>query len=146
MSVYKTVCNYFYGVLDFLESKEKQHKTLEAYFNSINHISCKELMVKLSDTILRINILFRAKEEYWKSLAKEQHTLFAIFVTILTIVGVIFTSIFYLRVKKESSFRLKDGSINTRRIFKTSLTYIIIYMTILTIFLMLIIREIRFEY
>ena len=43
MSVYKTVSNYFYEVLDFLQDKAKQYKSLPEYFKIISPEMKKEL-------------------------------------------------------------------------------------------------------
>lgn len=138
MSVYKAVSNYYIEILDYLELQKAEYKTIKNFFTQASPEKKKEFIVKLCDTILRINILFSSREKYWISKKKEQHALFAIFITIALIIGLMLYGILYMRIKKEYTFKLKDGSMNTMPVIKTFITYSCIYMVILTIFVSMI--------
>lgn len=144
MSVYKALSNYYVEILDYLQSKIKQYGTLDKYFEKMDNNNTddlkKELLTKLSDTVLRINMLFNSREKYWLNKEKEQKTLFAIFITIVAIVGVIFYYILYLTIKTGYQYKNKDGSYNIIEIFKTFSSYTIIYLIILNIFIVMIIN------
>lgn len=140
MSVYKAVSNYYVEVLDFLHGKIKKYQTLNTYFKKITNEEKKELLIKISDMLLKINMLFVARERYWMGRRKEQHAVFSIFITIAVIVGVVLYGILYMRVfkMKEYSFYMQDGSINQSKFRKAFLNYSTMFMLVLTVFVLMI--------
>lgn len=140
MSVYKAVSNYYVEVLDFLHGKIKKYQTLNTYFKKITNDEKKELLIKISDMLLKINMLFVAREKYWMGRRKEQHAVFSIFITIAVIVGVVLYGILYMRVfkMKEYTFYLQDGSVNQNKFRKAFLNYSTMFMLVLTVFVLLI--------
>ena len=138
MSVYKTVSNYYVGILDFLQEKIEQYKSLDNYFNSMTPDMKKELLVKICDCLIRINMLFLATEKYWLSKRKEQHALFAIFITIAVIIACMFYGILWMRIKREFTYKNADNSMNVDKVSKSFLTYSTVYMVILTVFVIII--------
>ena len=144
MSVYKALSNYYVEILDYLHYKIKQYGTLDKYFEEMDKPNKddvkKELLSKISDTILRINMLFNSREKYWRNKEKEQNTLFAIFIVIIAIIGVIFYYLLYLTIKSGYQYKNKDGGFNIIEIFKTFSSYTIIYLVILNVFIVMIIN------
>lgn len=145
MSVYKAVSNYYVEVLDFLHGKIKKYQTLNTYFKKITNEEKKELLIKISDMLLKINMLFVAREKYWMGRRKEQHAIFSIFITIAVVVGVVLYGILYMRVfkMKEYSFYMQDGSINQSKFRKAFLNYSTIFMLVLTVFILMIMNAQR---
>lgn len=123
-------------MLDFLHDKKKKFGSLEKYMDDMTATMKREFMSKLCDTVLRLHMLFFSRQSYWNSKKKEQTAIFAIFIVIAIIIGLIFYIILILRIKKESSFLKSDGkSKNWTKISKSFLSYTTVYMVILTVFI-----------
>ena len=136
MSVYKAVSNYYLEILDFLQLKIKQYDSLDKYYEKLDNTTNmqKELLIKISDCLLKINMLFRSRENYWNSKKKEQNVIFSIFIIIAIIIAIIFYTILYIKIKKEKS------TFTMNKIIKLFITYTVIYSVILNVFIMMIIN------
>ena len=135
MSVYRAASNYYIEMLDFIHEKKKKFGSLDNYMDNMNGTMKKEFMTKLSDNVLRLHMLFFSRQSYWNSKKKEQTAIFAIFIIIAIVIGLIFYLILVLRIKKEPAFKTSDGkSRNWNKIGKSFLSYTTVYMVILTVF------------
>lgn len=134
MSVYRAASNYFTDMLDYLNEKTNKFTSLNNYMDQMNDTMKKEFMIKLSDTVFRMNMLFISRQAYWNSKKKEQTAILAIFSIISATIGIIFYIILYFRAKKEPAFFQKDGGRNWEKIGRTFLNYTTIYMVIMTVF------------
>lgn len=141
MSVYKAVSNYFIDILDYLTVQSKQYNdNLETYFSNMPNYMKIELMAKLSDCLLRTNQLFKSRVEYYTSKIKEQNALRSIFIVIMVLIGIIFYGILFYRIKKEVTFDSGNKTYKYIKYAQSFITYTIVYMVILTVFLMMVIN------
>lgn len=116
-------------MLDYLQEKTKKFGSLDKYMDSMDGSMKREFMAKLSDTVMRIHILFWSRQVYWQSKKKSHTAILAIFSIILVVIFIVFAYIVYKRQKIEKLPMQKTLEIVTN--------YIIVYMIILTIFIAL---------
>jgi len=135
MSVYKVINNYYTDFLNFLGDEKSANKDLPQFFSNITPDKKKMVVSKLSEMMMKFNVAFNNEINYWNSNNKDQRWFLIIYILVL-IISAIIIIIFLI-------FRFKELTAMGTNMFskaKTSLTHLIIYQIILTIFLVLIVN------
>jgi hypothetical protein len=141
MSVYKVITNYYTEIMDFLNQNAKKHKGIDNYLKALDGDQVLQvgLINKLSDTLVRLNIMYNNNISFWNEKIKTQNGLL-----ILAVIGIIlsFMAVVAMLVYKFKQMKiLYDGKKPPfDELLKAILSHIIAYLICFSILLIWIIN------
>ena len=141
MSVYKVITNYYTEIMDFLNQNAKKQKGINNYLKALDgdHVAQVNLINKLSDTLVRLNIVYNNNISFWNEKIKTQNGLF-----ILAIIGIVlsFMAVVAMLVYKFKQIKLfyEGKKPPFEELLKAILTHLIAYIICFSLLLIWIIN------
>lgn len=135
MSIYKVINNYYDDFLLYLKKENENNNGLENFFNNITDDKKKEIIINLTNMILKFDLIYNNEANYLASNIKQQKWFIAIYVLTLIIIFIIIIIIFIsaIRYNKRLGKEFKDH-------IKTLFTFIIIFEVILLFFIVMLVN------
>jgi len=136
MSIYKVINNYYDDFLLYLKRESNNNNGLENMFKNITNDKKKEIIVNLSNMILKFDTIYNIEVNYLLNNKKQQKWFIAIYVITLLIVTIIIIIVFIFA----NRYNKRIGKTSIIDFGKTAFTFIIIFEVILLFFIIVLVN------